>query len=193
MPRTPSLMVPIGTPCPAFALPDSAGTVHTRDGCLGPNGLLVLFLCNHCPFVHHIAEEIARIADECANLGVGVVGIMSNDFTAHPADAPDRMTEAAERWSWRFPYLVDEDQSVAASFRATCTPDLFLHDAAGDLVYRGQLDGSRPGNDVPVTGEDLRAAVAALVEGRGPLQTQQPSLGCNIKWRPDRVPPHANA
>lgn len=155
------------------------------------SGLLVLFLCNHCPFVHHVAEEVARVASEASSLGIGVVGIMSNDFTTHPNDAPDRMTEAAANWNWRFPYLVDEDQSVAAAFRATCTPDLFLYDGEGRLVYRGQLDGSRPGNGVAVSGEDLRAAMAALVEGRAPLEVQHPSLGCNIKWRPDRVPPHA--
>jgi len=191
MPRTPSLMVPIGTPCPEFSLPDPSGVEHDRDGCMGPKGLLVLFLCNHCPFVHHIADEIAAVASRAEELGVGVVGIMSNDFTTHPDDAPERMTEAATRWGWRFPYLVDEDQSVATAFGATCTPDLFLHDAPGRLVYRGQLDGSRPGNDVEVTGEDLRAALSALVEERGPVDPQRPSLGCNIKWRPGRVPPHA--
>lgn len=193
MPRTPSLMVPIGTACPAFALPDPSGAVHTRERCMGPKGLLVLFLCNHCPFVHHVADEIAKVAEDAERLGVGVVGIMSNDFDTHPDDAPERMAEAASRWRWRFPYLVDEDQSIAAAFEATCTPDLFLYDDAGHLVYRGQLDASRPGNGVEVTGDDLRAALSALVEGREAIDPQHPSLGCNIKWRPDRVPPHATA
>jgi thiol-disulfide isomerase/thioredoxin len=193
MPRTPSLMVPIGTPCPDFDLPDPAGIRHRRETCRRLNGLLVMFLCNHCPFVHHVAEEIARIAADAESRGIGVVGIMSNDFTSHPDDAPDRMTEAATTWEWRFPYLVDEDQSAATAFRATCTPDFFLHDGAGRLVYRGQLDGSRPGNGIPVTGEDLRDAMAAVAEGRAPMEPQQPSLGCNIKWRPDRVPSHAGA
>ena len=193
MPRTPSLMVPIGTPCPAFSLPDPSGAVHTRESCRGPRGLLVLFLCNHCPFVHHVADAISTIAGEAADRGVGVVGIMSNDFTTHPDDAPDRMTEASRRWDWRFPYLVDEDQSVAAAFKATCTPDLFLYDGDDRLVYRGQLDGSRPGNGIAVSGDDLRRAIEALVEGREPIEPQQPSLGCNIKWRTDRVPPHALA
>lgn len=193
MPRTPSLMVPIGTPCPPFELPDPSGAIHDRDGCMGPKGLLVLFLCNHCPFVHHIADEISKVAGDAVTLGVGVVGIMSNDFSTHPDDAPEHMTEAAARWGWRFPYLVDEDQSVAAAFEATCTPDLFLFDAKGRLAYRGQLDGSRPGNDIEVSGADLRGALAALVEGRPPIDPQSPSLGCNIKWRSDRIPAHARA
>lgn len=188
MARTPSSMPPLGITAPDFALPDPSGRVHRRAECRGPKGTLVMFLCNHCPFVKLVAEEIGRVAADAARLGVGSVGIMSNDFTTHPDDAPAHMTSAAKAWGWRFPYLVDEDQSVALAHRAACTPDFFLYDHADRLVYRGQLDDARPGNGVAPSGTDLRSAIAALAAGRPPLEPQKPSLGCNVKWRPGRAP-----
>lgn len=188
MPRTPSTMVPLGTPQPAFTLPDPTGRTFTSEGCRGPRGTLVMFLCNHCPFVHHVADTIASVAEEAQGAGFGVVGIMSNDFLSHPEDAPERMGDCAAGWNWSFPYLVDETQEVAAAHQAACTPDFFLFDARGRLAYRGQLDESRPGNGIISDGRDLRAALAALAAGGSPAAEQIPSLGCNIKWKPQRAP-----
>ncbi|MDG5767302.1 thioredoxin family protein [Balneolales bacterium ANBcel1] len=183
MARTPSNMVAIGTPAPDFSLPDPAGTLHSRDQIKGKNGLLVVFYCNHCPFVKHIRERFAELASEYMKQGVGIVAINSNDITTHPEDAPEKMAEDIERFGYEFPYLFDESQEVAQDFGAACTPDFFLYDADLTVFYRGQFDDSRPGNDQPVTGADLSAAIEALVRGEEPPQEQKPSIGCNIKWK----------
>jgi thiol-disulfide isomerase/thioredoxin len=154
----------------------------------GAPGLLVLFLCNHCPFVKHIRSGLAEFAREYAERGLSVVAINSNDAEAYPDDAPERMAEEARAAGYVFPYLIDADQSVARAYLAACTPDLFLFDRHGRLAYRGQFDGSRPGNDVPVTGADLRAAADTVLLGRRVEGDQLPSIGCNIKWRPGREP-----
>ncbi|MFK7958977.1 MAG: thioredoxin family protein [Phycisphaerales bacterium] len=182
MPPVASRMVALGTPMPAFSLPDGHGTMHESTATAGPNGQLVMFICNHCPFVIHIAEELARLGQDLPGRGVGVVAIGSNDAARYPDDAPERMPEEAERRGYTFPYLHDADQSVARGFGAECTPDFFLYDGDGRLAYRGQLDAGRPGSDVPVDGADLRAAVDAMLAGQPPLDPQRPSIGCSIKW-----------
>ncbi len=184
-----SLMVPLGTPAPDFALPDLTGHTVRRDDLADAPALLVAFLCNHCPYVRHIESELGRLLAKHPNLAV--VGICSNDAEAYPDDRPERLAEQAERAGWTFPYLLDEDQSVGRAYRAACTPDFFLFDAERRLVYRGQLDASRPGNGVPVTGADLRAAVDAVLAGHPVPEDQRPSLGCNIKWKPGNEPEYA--
>jgi peroxiredoxin len=192
MVRTPSTMLPLGTTAPAFALPDHGGApggkVVSIGDFAGAPALLVVFLCNHCPFVQHVAGELAALGRDLAAKGVAMVGINSNDVEAYPADAPERMAEEAARQGWTFPYLLDDSQQVAMAYRAACTPDFYLFDADRRLVYRGQLDGSRPGNGVPVTGTDLRAAVDAVLAGQPVTDDQRPSLGCNIKWKPGNEP-----
>lgn len=184
MVATPSVMLPLGTPAPDFALPDPSGTVHTLDEVAGDApALVVLFLSNHCPYVKHIGRELGLVAQKLAAKGVAVVGIMANDVEAYPDDAPPLMATTARSYGWDFPYLYDESQEVAAAYRAACTPDLFVFDGERRLAYRGQFDGARPSNDVAVTGADLRAAVDALLAGGRPTDDQIPSLGCNIKWR----------
>jgi len=173
----------LGTPMPDFSIPDADGRMQSSAELRGPRGTLVIFLCNHCPFVVHVAEELGRLGKHCLEQGVGVIGINSNDFEKYPADAPAMMPAFAAAHGITFPYLVDESQCVARSFDAACTPDTFLYDTAGELVYRGQLDDSRPDNGVAVTGEDLRAAVDAMIDGRQINSEQLPSLGCNIKWK----------
>lgn len=182
MARTPSVMVPLGAPCPDFSLPDTASgkLVSRRDFAGKP--LLAMFICNHCPFVVHVADELARIGRDYAGT-VGIVAICSNDEASHPADGPVQMAAEARQRGYAFPYLHDASQSVARAFEAACTPDFFLYDSAHALAYRGQLDDSRPGSGVPVTGRDLRAALDAIVAGRPVSPDQRPSLGCNVKWR----------
>ena len=192
MVRTPSTMLPLGTTAPEFSLPDhsdaAGGKVVSIDDFAGAPALLVVFICNHCPFVQHVAGELAALSRELPARGVAMVAISSNDAGAYPADAPEAMAEEATRQGWAFPYLYDEDQSVAQAYRAACTPDLFLFDGDRRLVYRGQLDASRPGNGLPVTGSDLRAAVAAVLSGQPVAEDQRPSIGCNIKWKPGNEP-----
>lgn len=188
MALTPSTMVPLGTTAPDFALLDTHGRVVQRDDLAGAPALVVMFLCNHCPYVRHVRAGLAEIGRDLAARGVAVVGICSNDAQAYPADAPDRMAAEARDAGWTFPYLHDATQQVARAYGAACTPDFFVFDGSGNLAYRGQLDDSRPGNGRPVTGADVRAAVAAILEGRPPLARQVPSLGCNIKWRPGNEP-----
>jgi hypothetical protein len=147
-----------------------------------------MFICNHCPFVKHVREELVRLGRDYEQRSVGIVAISSNDVAAYPDDSPERMREEKERAGYPFPYLFDESQEVAAAYRAACTPDFFLFDADRRLVYRGQLDDSRPGNDLPVTGSDLRAAMEAVLAGRPAPEPQKPSLGCNIKWKPGNEP-----
>ena len=189
MARTPSTMLSLGTSLPSFSLPDVvSGRTVTADGVAGAKGTLVMVLCNHCPFVKHVMGEIGRVGADAVARGIGVAAINANDVAAYPDDAPDKMKELARSEGWKFPYLFDASQAVAKSFRAACTPDFFLFDAKGTLVYRGQLDGSRPGNDVSVTGRDLRRAVEALASGRPITGEQLPSIGCNIKWKPGNEP-----
>ena len=183
MARTPSTMQPLGTKAPDFTLPDGDGVQHSLNSVLGEKGLLVIFMCNHCPFVVHIAEELARLGQDYPANGIGIVAISSNDVENYPQDAPGKMVETAREWNLSFPYLYDETQSVAKAYDAACTPDFFLFDDSMALVYRGQLDDSRPDSGIPVDGRDLRAAMDALVAGKAVPSEQKPSLGCNIKWK----------
>jgi peroxiredoxin len=183
-----SFMLPLGTQAPDFDLADPNGTRVRRDDALGEHGLLVMFVCNHCPYVKHVGRELGLLTQRWMSRGLGVVGINSNDADAYPDDAPPKMVEAARGWGWDFPYLVDGDQQAARAYRAACTPDFFLFDRERRLIYRGQMDSSRPSSGVPVTGQDLAAAVDALVAG-GPVPTDQlPSMGCSIKWKPGNEP-----
>lgn len=188
MVRTPSTMVPLGTEAPDFALPDTSGRTVRRDDFDGADALLVVFMCNHCPYVKHLKEAIADYAWEYQEEGLAVVAINSNDVESQPEDAPAKMKEDAERHGYPFPYLFDESQEVAKAYGAACTPDFFLYDSDFRLAYRGQFDGSRPGNDEPVTGADLRRATEAVLAGEDPPSEQIPSQGCNIKWKAGNAP-----
>jgi len=192
MARTPSTMLELGTKAPAFDLPNyNKGTGDERvslEDAAGPRGLLVMFICNHCPFVIHVADELARLGHDAKAHGIGVVAINANDTHKHPADAPAHMTEEAEKRGYTFSYLFDETQEVAKAYKAACTPDFYLFDSKLNLVYRGQLDDARPGSDVPVTGKDLRHAINAVVSGESVGTDQKPSMGCNIKWKPGKEP-----
>ncbi len=189
MALTPSTMLELGTRVPQFNL---RNTVDDRP--VSPNdfadeaALLVMFICNHCPYVQHIVGELGRLAADYLPRGVAVVAINSNSARTHPQDGPEHMNQLARAEGWRFPFLFDETQQVARRFRAACTPDFFLFDAGRRLVYRGQFDDSRPGNGVPVTGRDLRAALDAVLAGEPVPEEQKPSLGCNIKWTPGNEP-----
>jgi peroxiredoxin len=188
MAPTPSTMLPLGTALPTFRLPDMDGhEVSSEDFRTAP-ALLVAFICPHCPFVKHMRQEFAAFARHYRDRGLAVVGIMSNDTGAHPEDGPQGMKEEAAAVGYAFPYLFDETQAVAKMFRAACTPDLFLFDQNGRLVYRGQFDESRPGNSHPVTGADLRAAVDAVLAGAPAPTEQKASIGCNIKWKRGNEP-----
>lgn len=184
MARTPSNMLPLGTPAPDFELLDtvSDGNVSLQE-VQGSKGTVVMFICNHCPFVVHVNPEITRLAQEYQPMGFGFVAISSNDVENYPQDAPHLMKEKAMEVGYGFPYLYDETQAVAKAYDAACTPDFYLFDADLKLVYRGQLDNSRPGNGLPLTGEDLRKALDAVVKGSVIDPEQKPSLGCNIKWK----------
>jgi len=188
MVRTPSTMLPLGTGAPDFALPNVDGRTVTLADAAGPRGTLVMFICNHCPFVKHVADQLAALGRDCLPRGIGVVAISSNDVSSHPADSPEQMVHEAEERGYVFPYLYDETQEVAHAYHAACTPDFFLFDGDRKLAYRGQLDASRPGNEIPVTGADLRAAIDALLSGHPVPTEQRPSLGCNIKWKPGNEP-----
>ncbi|MBI3686032.1 MAG: thioredoxin family protein [Actinobacteria bacterium] len=191
MVSVPSTMMELGTRAPGFRLPDPDGRYHELADLADAPVLVVAFICNHCPYVQHIRTVLAEVTGRLIDRGVAVVGINSNDTTAYPDDAPPRMAEEAATFGYRFPYLVDADQSVARAYRAACTPDFFVFDAGRALVYRGQFDASRPRNDTPVTGADLTSAVDAALAGRPPLPDQWPSLGCNIKWQPGTEPDYA--
>jgi peroxiredoxin len=188
MVRTPSTMLPLGTSAPDFDLPNVDGRMVDYTAAAGPRGTVVMFICNHCPFVKHVADELARLGHEYLPRGIGFVAISANDVSTHPADSPEQMVHEAEERGYPFPYLYDETQEVAKAYHAACTPDFYLFDAGRRLVYRGQLDPSRPGGDVPVTGADLRGAFEALLAGQPPVTGQIPSLGCNIKWKPGNHP-----
>ena len=188
---TPSTMSPLGVEAPDFELPDTAGELVKLEDFDDAPALLVVFLCNHCPYVKHIRDELAEFAREYGEEGLAVVGISSNDVEQYPEDGPERMREVREEVGFPFPYLYDESQEVAKEYGAACTPDFFLFDEDRELVYRGQFDDSRPGNDVPVTGKDLRAAADRVLEGRPVPEDQAPSVGCNIKWKPGNEPDYA--
>ncbi|MDX5334126.1 MAG: thioredoxin family protein [Gammaproteobacteria bacterium] len=189
MARTPSTMLELGTPAPSFALPEplTGNTVSLHDFDDRP-ALLVAFVCNHCPYVIHIRDQFIDFAREYADRGLQVVAISSNDVANYPDDSPEKMAELARQTKMPFPYLYDESQSAAKAYQAACTPDFFLFDADRKLVYRGQFDASRPKNDEPVTGQDMRNAVDALLDGQPMPEDQVPSLGCNIKWKPGNEP-----
>jgi peroxiredoxin len=176
-------MLPLGTELPVFSLPDTVSGRTVDSSTLAGKPAVVFFICNHCPFVKHIRAGIADFGRYCRDNGVTMVAISSNDAIAYPADAPPAMTAEAADAGYVFPYLYDESQAVARAFDAACTPDLYIFDKHGKLAYRGQFDAARPGNDVPVTGRDARAAVDALVAGKLPTSDQIPSIGCNIKWK----------
>jgi peroxiredoxin len=188
MARTASVMLPLGTEAPPFSLPDTEGGTVALDDYRDAPGLLVVFLCNHCPFVKHIRHGLAAFGREYIPRGLGMVAISSNDVHRYPADSPEMMAREKAEAGYPFPYLYDETQEVARAYRAACTPDFFLFDGDQRLVYRGQFDGSRPGNDIPVTGEDLRRAVDALLAGEALPEEQVPAVGCNIKWKPGNQP-----
>lgn len=189
MALTPSTMLPLGTPAPAFRLPEpsSGRLIGLEDFPMAP-AFVVAFICNHCPYVKHLRGALAAFARDVSEKGAVMIAINSNDPVRYPADAPGRMVEEAAAAGWRFPYLFDADQSVARAYRAACTPDFFVFGRDRRLAYRGQFDESRPGNGKPVTGADLRAAVNAVLAGVAPAERQIPSIGCNIKWRPGNEP-----
>ncbi len=189
MALTPSDMLPLGTKAPEFALRNAVdGSAVTLKDFEGSEALLVMFICNHCPYVIHVRDELARLASDYLPRGLAIVAINSNSSVTHPQDGPEHMKELALSQGWEFPFLFDETQSVAQTYKAACTPDFFLFDADRRLVYRGQLDDSRPGNDVPATGKDLRAAIDAVLAGQPVSEEQKPSIGCNIKWTPGNEP-----
>jgi len=188
MVRTPSTMLPLGTTAADFSLLDVSGRTLTWKDVAGEQGTVVMFICNHCPFVKHVADELARLGHEYMPRGIGMVAISSNDVATHPADSPEQMVHEAEQRGYPFPYLFDETQDVAKAYRAACTPDFYVFDRDAKLVYRGQLDASRPDSGIPVTGADLRAAVEAVLAGTPVAADQTPSIGCNIKWRAGSEP-----
>jgi peroxiredoxin len=183
MVKTASTMLPLGTEAPALELVNVDGQTVTLSDFAGAPGLLVVFMCNHCPFVIHLADELSQFAREYQAKGLAIIGISSNDASAYPQDSPEQMVHEAEQRGYTFPYLFDDDQQVAKDYRAACTPDFFLFDADKKLVYRGQFDSSRPKSGVPVTGEDLRQAADAVLAGQEISAEQIPSIGCNIKWK----------
>jgi peroxiredoxin len=183
MALTPSTMLALGTPAPDFRLPDTGGKMVALGDFKSAPALAVLFICNHCPYVRHIQAGLAQLARDYQAGGAAIVAISSNDAQSHPEDGPAKMAQEAKSAGYIFPYLYDESQAVAKAYRAACTPDIFLFDAGRKLVYRGQFDDSRPGNGVPVTGKDLRAALDAVLAGKPVSQRQFPSVGCNIKWK----------
>ncbi len=192
MALTESTMLELGTQAPDFSLPDAvSGKTIFLKSFAGKKALLVMFICQHCPYVQHVKEELARLGRDYATRDIGIVAISSNDAKSYPDDAPDRLKAMAQRVGFPFPYLYDESQEVAKNYTAACTPDFFLFDANRRLVYRGQLDDSRPGNSKPVTGRDLRAALEAVLAGKPVHPTQMPSAGCNIKWKPGSEPAYA--
>ena len=188
MVKTASTMLPIGTKAPPFSLLNVDGKKVSLDDFQSAKGLVVIFMCNHCPFVKHLRSGLAQFAKDYQSKGIAVVGISSNDIQSHPDDSPAKMVEEHKSAGYTFPYLYDDTQEVAKAYKAACTPDFYVFDHNHALVYRGQFDASRPNNGKPVTGSDLRKAVDQLLAGKGPLEEQRPSLGCNIKWAPGHEP-----
>lgn len=190
---TPSTMLALGTKAPAFSLPDVvSGDTITLKNFAQKKVLLVMFICRHCPYVKHVQQEIARIGKDYAAKDVGFVAISANDVDTYREDAPQSLKEMAEELNFKFPFLYDESQEVAKAYTAACTPDFFVFDENMELVYRGQLDGSRPGNGIPVTGEDLRRALDAVLADKPVDPDQRPSVGCNIKWKEGNAPDYSN-
>ena len=189
MSLTESTMLSLGTSAPGFELSDAvSGDSVNLETFAGKDGLLVMFICNHCPFVKHIETELAKIGQDYAGRSLGIAAICSNDISTHPDDSPDKMKQLAERLGYNFPYCHDETQEAAKAYTAACTPDFFLFDGERKLVYRGQLDDSRPENGKPLTGTDLRGALDSLLAGRPQSTEQRPSVGCNIKWKSGNEP-----
>lgn len=186
-------MLPIGTSAPDFDLPGCDGKTYRRDDFSAAPALLVIFICNHCPYVVHVREKLVEIINEYRAKGVAVVAVNSNDAEAYPDDKPEYMVTFARDFGYTFPYLIDSDQQVAKTYHAACTPDFFLFDAQRRLAYRGQMDDSRPGNTIPVSGRDLRAALDAVLEERLVTTVQKPSMGCNIKWKTGNEPVYYSA
>ncbi len=185
---TPSTMLPLGTKAPAFSLPDVENKSVSLADFSGTPAYLVVFMCNHCPYVKHVAPQLAQLARDYQAKGVAIVGISSNDIASHPDDSPEKMKAEAKARGYTFPYLYDATQKVAQAYNAACTPDFYVFDKDQKLVYRGQLDASRPDSGIPVTGADLRAALDAVLAGKSPSADQKPSIGCNIKWKPGNEP-----
>lgn len=183
MPATPSNMIPLGTQAPDFALTDYNGRKYTLADFSSYKALVVMFICNHCPFVVHVRSKLVEIAREYSKKGVAFVAINSNDFANYPEDSPAKMSEYAQKYGYSFPYLVDDTQAVAKAYDAACTPDFYLFDSNRKLAYRGQMDDSRPNNGIEVTGNDLIAAMDAVLGGKLVSSDQKPSIGCNIKWK----------
>ncbi|MEM9888233.1 MAG: thioredoxin family protein [Bacteroidota bacterium] len=184
MARTPSNMLALKTVAPDFILPDTVSDKNrSLDEVAGEKGTMVMFICNHCPYVIHVKDEMVSIANEYQQKGIGFVAISSNDVENYPADSPEKMKEFAAQEGFSFPYLYDETQSVARAYEAACTPDFYLFDSDKHLYYRGRMDASRPGNQVPLTGKDLRTALDSLLSGKPAPVEQHPSMGCNIKWK----------
>ncbi len=185
-----STMLPLGTKMPNFNLLGIDEKIYTNEMFNGKMGSLVMFICNHCPFVKHVNDEIVKLTNEIMGKNIAVIGINSNDSSQekYAEDSIEKMREYATNLAYNFPYVVDEDQSAAKSFTAQCTPDFFLFDSESTLVYRGQLDGSRPGNDIPTDGVSLRSAIDALLNNEEPISEQLPSMGCNIKWKVGEEP-----
>lgn len=185
---TASTMLPLGTQAPDFSLPDTEGNIVSLKDFDDKSVLLVMFICNHCPYVKHVREELARLARDYQSKDVGIVAINANDVSGYPEDNPENMKKVKESVGYPFPYLYDETQATAKAYTAACTPDFFVFGRERELVYRGQLDEARPGNGEPVDGHDLRAALDAALAGRRPPETQKPSMGCNIKWKSGNAP-----
>ncbi|MCY2975863.1 MAG: thioredoxin family protein [Planctomycetota bacterium] len=193
MVRTASTMLPLGTSAPDFRLLNINGERVSLDSFKGSRGLVVVFMCNHCPYVKHIAPELTKVSNDYMAKGIAFVGISSNDVVAHPDDSPEMMKLEAANRGYQFPYLYDPTQEVAVSYRAACTPDFFAFDGNMKLVYRGQLDDSRPKTDKPLTGKDLRNALDCILSGESVPEPHRPSIGCNIKWLQDKQPDYFNA
>ena len=188
MALTPSTMLPLGTPAPDFSLPDTDGTMVSLADFEESPALVVMFICNHCPYVKHLQADLAKFGKDYSAKGAAIVAISSNDVANYPDDSPERMKADARRVGYTFPYLYDESQAVAKAYRAACTPDFYVFGKDRKLIYRGQFDASRPGNGIPVTGSDLRAAADAALAGKPAPADQKPSMGCNIKWKSGNAP-----
>jgi len=191
MVATNSTMLPLGTRAPEFSLPDTEGKTVSLSDFKDARAVLIVFMCNHCPFVKHIINELVKLIKEYQRKGVAAAGINSNDVESHSEDSPEMMAKTAKEKGFTFAYLYDETQEVAKAYQAACTPDFFLFDKDRKLVYRGQMDDSRPGNGVPITGKDLRAALDAVLKGGKVPAKQKPSMGCNIKWKKGNEPEYA--
>jgi len=191
MALTPSTMLKLGTSAPDFRLPDTTGRLLSLQDFSDASGLLVIFMCNHCPYVKHLRPALAEFAREFQPKGLAIVGINANDAERYADDSPEKMVDEVDSAGYSFPYLYDQSQETAKAYHAACTPDFFLFDKNRKLVYRGQFDDSRPGNNIPLTGKDLRTAAEAVLAGKEIKSDQQPSIGCNIKWKPGNEPDYA--